>query len=57
MPVAGYQDRLVLSDAPDAVGIQEVVLMVAGGLVFVSRFLVLDHAARKPLEKSGRLRV
>lgn len=57
MSVAGYQDRLILSDAPNAVRIEQVVLMVAGGIVFVSRFLMLNHAARKPFEKSGRLGV
>ena len=55
--VPGYQDRLVLPDTADAVGIEQVVLMVASGFMFVSRFLMLDHAARKPLEKSGGLGV
>ena len=57
MSVPGYQNCLILSDAPDAVGIQKVVLLVAGGFMFISRILMLDHAPGKPLEKAGGLRV
>lgn len=57
MSVPGYKNCLVLSDATDAVGIQKVVLLVAGGFMSIPRILMLDHAPGKPLEKTGGLRV